>query len=157
MQARGVNVFRWVERMNRRDADLVGFECKDETYLAGDEIPETLIDLLGTMSQDFVPETLAAAEVINAWLDEQDELPPGTQCQRGVGIAEFDVSGTTISALAQPYRFYLLKRLQDEYAALDSDDKAAVDAMLDACSLAPVLKATLTRDVGLQNNLEVWL
>ena len=139
------------------DAGLVGFECKDETYLDNDGIPDTLMDLLSTMAQDFVPETLAVAEVINNWIAEQDELPSGTQCQRGVGFAEFDVSGTKISALAQPYRFYLLKRVQDEYAALDTDDKAAVDAMLDACSMTPVLGATLTRELGLQNNLEVWL
>ena len=113
--------------------------------------------LLSTMAQDFVPETLAVAEVINNWIAEQEELPAGTQCLRGVGFAEFDVNGTTISALAQPYRFYLLKRVQDEYAALDVDDKAAVDAMLAACGMAPVLNATLNRDVGLQNNLEVWL
>jgi hypothetical protein len=142
--------------MNRRDADLVGFDCTDETYLDDDEIPDTLMDLLSTMAQDFVPETLAAAEVINTWIHAQDELPPGTQCLRGVGFAEFDVNGTTINALAQPYRFYLLKRFQDEYAALDSDDRAAVDDMLAACGMAPVVNATLRRDVGLQNNLEVW-
>jgi glutathione S-transferase len=157
MQARGVNVFRWLERMNRREADLVGFECKEETYLDNDEIPGTLMDLLSTMAQDFVPETLAAAEVINGWIAEQDELLSGTQCLRGVGFAEFDVSGTTIPALAQPYRYYLLKRVQDVYASLDTNDKVAVDAMLEACNMAPVLSATLTRDVGLQNNLEVWL
>lgn len=157
MLARGVGVFRWLERMNRRDADLVGFDCKDETYLDDDEIPETLMDLLRIMAQDFVPETLAAAAVINNWIAEQDELPSGTQCLRGVGFAEFDVNGTTISALAQPYRFYLLKRVQDEYAALCAADKAAVDAMLAACSMKPLLDATLSRDVVLQNNLEVWL
>jgi hypothetical protein len=31
------------------------------------------------------------------------------------------------------------------------------DAMLAACGMAPVLNAALSRDVGLQNNLEVWL
>lgn len=157
MLTSGVNVFRWLERMNRRDADLVGFECKDETYLDNDDIPDTLMDLLTVMAKDFVPETLAAAEVINAWIAKQDDLPSGTQCRRGVGYAEFNVDGTQVSALAQPYRFYLLKRVQDEYAALDSANKAAVDTLLADCGMAPVLDARLNRDVGLQNNLEVWL
>jgi len=157
MQAGGANVFRWVERMNRRDADLVGFERKDETVLDDDEIPETLIHLLAAMSEDLVPETLAAAHTINAWIAKQDELAPGTACARGVGSCEFDVRGTTVRALAQPYRFYLLKRAQDEYAALEADDRQSVDAMLESCNMAPLLGATLTRDIGRKDNLEVWL
>ena len=157
MQAKGMNVFRWVERMNRHDADLVEFERKDETYLDDDEIPETLIDLLRSLSEDFVLETLAAAEVINDWIAEQVELAPGTECARGVGMGEFDIRGTTISALAQPYRFYLLKRVQDEYTALDSGDRQAVEATLQSCNMASLLGATLTRDIGRKNNLEVWL
>ncbi len=143
--------------MNRGDADLVGLERNDEAYLANDEIPETLIDLLGVLSQDFVPETLAAAEAINAWIAEQGELTPGTECARGVGMGKFDLRGTTISALAQPYRFYLLKRVQDQYAALDADDRRAIDAILESCNMAPLLGATLTREIGRNNNLEVWL
>ncbi len=157
MQANGLNVFRWGERMNRRDADLVGFDDDDESYLDDDAIPATLIDLLAVLSQDFVPETLAAAEVINAWIAEQGELAPGTECARGVGLCKFDMRGTTISALAQPYRFYLLKRTQDEYAALGDGDRQAVDAILESCNMAPLLGATLTRQIGRKNNLEIWL
>ena len=126
-------------------------------YLDDDEIPETLIDLLGVMAQDFVPETLAAAEAINAWISRQGELAPGAACVRGVGTCEFDVRGTVVSALAQPYRFYLLKRAQDEYAALDADDRHSLDAMLESCNMTVLLDATLTRDIGRKDNLEVWL
>lgn len=156
MQAKALNVFRWVERMNRSDADLVGFECQDQTYLEGDEIPATLITLLRVLAEDFVPETLAAAWVINAWIEDQDELEPDTPCLRGVGFGEFDLRGTTIHALAQPYRFYLLKRAQNEHAALTAGDREALDAVLDSCNMAPLLGATLSRDVGLENNVEVW-
>lgn len=157
MQAKGAHVFRWVERMNWSEAGLVEFSRKDETYLDDDEIPETLIDLLRAIAEDFVPETLAAAEVINAWIAEQGELTPGTPCTRGVGMGTFEIRGTSIRALAQPYRFYLLKRAQEEHAALEAGDRQALDGMLEACNMAPVLGATLDRDVGLENNSEVWL
>ncbi len=157
MYAHGLNVYRWVERMNRHGSDLVEFGDLAETYLDHDEIPETVIDLLAVMAQDFVPETLAAAETINTWITAQEDLAPGTPCARGLGYAEFELRGTPISALAAPYRFYLLKRAQDEYAALGEDDRQALNVILDRCNMTPVLGATLLRDIGRKDNLEVWL
>jgi len=157
MVENGMAVFRWVERMNRPGGDLDGFACKDETYLPDDEVPQTLIDLLAVIAEDFVPETLAAADTINGWLAGQDGLAPGTPVQRGVGFGEFEVRGVRLSALAQPYRFYLLKRAQDDYAALSTQDRQAMDAILDQCGMTPLLRATLTRDIGRKDNLEVWL
>ncbi len=157
MLTHGMHVFRWVERMNRRDADLVEFGHQGETYLDADEIPNTLTDLLRVMAEDFVPETLAAADTINAWIAQQGDLAPGTECARAVGLAAFELRGTAIGAIAQPYRFYLLKRAQDAYAALEKDDQQAVKTILDACAMTPVLSATLTRGIGRKDNLEVWL
>ncbi|MEL6753931.1 MAG: glutathione S-transferase N-terminal domain-containing protein [Pseudomonadota bacterium] len=149
-------VFRFSERMNRLAADLVEYENQDEAYLAGDEIPGTLVDVMRAIAEDFVPETLAAADAINAWLEEKD-VEAGSKCPRSAGMAEFEVRGTKINAIAQPYRFYLLKRAQDEYAAMGPDDRQAMDAILEASNMAPVLEATLTRKIGRANNLEVWL
>ncbi len=52
---------------------------------------------------------------------------------------------------------YLLQRVQDEYAALDADDRQAVDAMLQSSNMAPLMEAKLTRKIGRKDNLEVWL
>ena len=64
-----------------------------------------------------------------------------------MGTAEFSLRGETITALAQPPRFYLLQRVQDTYAALSSDEKADVDALLADCGMTPVLTATLSRRI----------
>ncbi|MEL6487802.1 MAG: glutathione S-transferase N-terminal domain-containing protein, partial [Pseudomonadota bacterium] len=106
---RALATYRWVERMGRETSDLVEFQNRDETYLAGDEVPQTLIALLKAIAIDFVPETLAAADTINAWIADQDNLAPLTPSKRAVGTATFDVRGTTVRAIAQPYRFTLLK------------------------------------------------
>jgi len=157
MQEKAIRLFRWVERMNRPEPDVYEFEVQDEAYLENDHIPDTLVAVLKHLAVDFVPETKAAADHINAWIDAQDDLSPGTVAERSAGQATFEVRGVTISAMAQPYRFYLLKRVQDEHAALDDAAKADVEAMLAACDMSDVLGIRLSRDIGRENNLEIWL
>lgn len=157
MQAKAIRVFRWVERMNRPELDVGEFDVQDGAYLAGDEVPETLIAVLKCLAEDFVSETKAAADCINAWIDAQEGLQPGTLVERGVGLGTFDVRGVTVNALAQPFRFYLLKRVQDAYASLDDAGKADVDTMLTACDMRDVLDMKLSREIGTKNNREIWL
>lgn len=149
-------LLRWVERMNRLDADMGEFTDRDESYLADDSIPETLLDVLVHLATDFVPETQAAAGTINAWLSEQKDLPPNSEVARGVGLASFEVRGVVINALAQPYRFYLLKRVQDAIAALDSHAHKSVMALLERCNMCELLDISLNREIGRYHNLEVW-
>jgi glutathione S-transferase len=157
MQANAIHLFRWVERMNRPEPDVGEFENKDEAYLADDEVPQTLIDLMKHIATDFVPETRAARDCINAWIESVPDLTPGTPTLRGVGLCSFEVRGTIINALAQPFRFYLLKRVQDEFESLGEGDQAQVRELLDACDMTALLEIKLTREIGRENNLEVWL
>ena len=156
MQADAIQLFRWVERMNRPDLDVGEFETQEGQYLANDEVPQSMIDLLKHIAIDFVPETKAAAASINDWLDQQSDLT-GLQVERGVGMTSFEIDGVTINALAQPYRFYLLQRAQQEVERLDDADKADVLNMLAACDMTDILNCKISRDIGRDNNLEVWL
>ncbi|HIE89576.1 MAG TPA: hypothetical protein EYP91_22580 [Gammaproteobacteria bacterium] len=115
------------------------------------------MNVLKHIAIDFVPETRAAASCINNWISQQDNLEPGTECARGVGMANFQLRGVTINALAQPFRFYLLKRVQDEFESLDKQQQDEVTSLLDACQMTDILKMKLSREIGRQNNLEVWL
>jgi glutathione S-transferase len=159
MQANAIRVFRWVERMNRPEPDAGEFETQSDAYLSDDQVADSLIDLLKQIAIDFMPETRAAADCINQWIEDQQELAPGTPTPipRGVGMGSFTVRGVTINALAQPYRFFLLKRVQDEFALLDDASQQEVQALLAACDMSDALNIRLTREVGLSNNLEVWL
>lgn len=161
MQSKALHVFRWVERMNRPEPDIGEFVSKGEPaateFLADDAIPSTLADVLRQVALDFVPETLAAADTINRWLSSQSTLAAGTPLERGVGVATFEVDGTRIEALAQPYRFFLLARVHDAFDALSSEDRSAVEQMLDDMNLAPILGARLERGIGRLDNLEVWI
>ena len=157
MQREAKRVYRWVERMNRFARDLGEYENQSESWLEGDEIPASLIAVMRAMAEDFVPETLAAAACINAWLDGQSDLAPGTECARGVGMGHFELRGVEIQALAQPYRFYLLERFQSAYASLSKADALEMDQVLAQAGMTDLLNVRLSRPIGRQNNLEVWL
>jgi glutathione S-transferase len=162
MQAKAVRLFRWVERMNRPEPDLgeyvdEGVVMSGDAFAPNDEVPETLVAVLRQLAVDFVPETMAAAQYINEWLDAQSNLSAGTPLERGVGAATFEVEGAKINALAQPYRFYLLSRVHADFDAMAKEEQSQVEQLLEACHLLPVLSARLKRAIGREDNREVWL
>ena len=156
MQRRAVRVYRWVERMNRADADMPEYFDAGKDFLADDEVPESLLAVLGVVAEDFVPESRAAAECINRWLAEH-KPEPGTAAERFLGMCEFEVRGQPVKAVAQPYRFYLLQRVQQDYSALQPAGQSQIDRMLTACGMSDILSIRLDRQLGRVDNLEVWL
>lgn len=159
MQQRAPRVYRWVERMNRPDQDVPEFFAPGTDFLNNDEIPETLMAVLRAVAEDFVPETRAAASVINDWLGRQQPEAGAAAVGRlgnQLGRAEFSVRGQSITALASPYRFYLLQRVQAVYAGLPLAEQASVEQMLQACGMQDMLAIKLDRSIGRADNLEVW-
>ncbi len=156
MQQRATRVYRWVERMNRADQDAPEYYEAGTEFLPDDEVPETLLDVLRVLAEDFVPETRAAANTINSWLAENTP-ESGTAAERMLGMCSFSVRGQQIDAIAQPYRFYLLQRLQNVYTELDEADKVVVNDMLAACGMSDLLDIRLDRQLGRADNLEIWL
>lgn len=73
-----------------------------------------------------------------------------------LGNAEFTIRNQTIRAVAQPYRFYLLQRVQSVYEGLSADEKLQVKKLLDACGMTEILTLTLNKTLTRIDNLEVW-
>ena len=159
MQQRATSVFRWVERMNRQDDDYPEWFNPEAGLVEEDQIPDSLIAVLRVLSEDFVPETLAAAERINTWLEENQPetgIPAIGRLAAAPGMAQFQVRGQSINAIAQPHRFYLLQRVQDMYRSLSGEDRSDVDSLLAECGMAPVMTSALSRRIARSDNLEVW-
>ena len=159
MQQRAPAVYRWLERMNREDQDAPEYFNAGNDFLADDKIPETLIPALKILAEDFVPETLAAAELINSWLAEHQPESGAVAVGRlaeALGTADFTVRGETITALAQPHRFYLLQRVQDVFAKLSDKKQTEIRILLEACGMKCLLGAVLSRGIARSENLEVW-
>lgn len=162
MQSKAFHLFRWVERMNRPEADsgefvADGVVLPDDSFASNDEVPDTLIAVLRQIAIEFVPETIAIAAFINRWLDEQADLSAGTPLQRGLGLANFEIEGEAIHSLAQPYRFHLLNRVHADFDAMTKVEQGEVEQLLAQCNLLPILEARLNRQIGRQDNCEVWL
>ncbi|MEO0437568.1 MAG: glutathione S-transferase family protein [Pseudomonadota bacterium] len=157
MQKEAPDVYRWIERMNRRDADIGEFDELPDAYLENDQIPATLLALLKIVAEDFVPETLASADCINSWLESQPNIEAGTPVERGVGFSSFELRGCVCHALAQPYRYYLLAQAQETYETMCEDDRVETDSLLESCALSPLLTCRLSRPIGRSQNREVWL
>ena len=159
MQQRAPAVYRWVERMNREDQDAPEYFNAGNNFLANDEVPETLIPVLKILAEDFVPETLAAADLINSWLAEHQPESGAVAVGRlaeALGTADFTLRGETITALAQPHRFYLLQRVQDIFAALAQEEQVGVADIMSDAGMSVVLSTALTRRIVRSDNLEVW-
>lgn len=157
LQTKAIRLFRWVERMNRPDPDFGEFGPAAEEYIAGDEFPDSLIEVLKHIAIDFIPETTAAAVTINQWLEENQAMPSNTVAERQVGFTEFEVRESKIQAIAQPYRFYLLSRMQNHIDSLPDQEKTAAQELLQQCGMESLLQTRLTRKIGRHNNREVWL
>ena len=159
MQQRAPAVYRWVERMNREDQDVPECFNAGNDFLANDEIPETLMPVLKVLAEDFVPETLAAAELINKWLAEHKPKAGAVAVGRlaeALGTADFTVRGETITALAQPHRFYLLQRVQEVFAQSPAEKQTESMSLLERCAMERLLAASLNRRIVRAENLEVW-
>jgi glutathione S-transferase len=159
MQQRAPAVYRWVERMNRDDQDAPEYFNAGSDFLPDDEVPGTLVSVLKILAEDFVPETLAAAALINDWLDEHQPETGAVAVGRlaeALGTADFTVRGETITALAQPHRFYLLQRVQDVYARASSEEQTQIDIVLSECDVEEAAFASLSRRIQRADNLEVW-
>lgn len=156
MKQQAVRVYRWVERMNRPDQDAPEYFDAGNDYLAKDEVPTTLVDVLTVLAEDFVPETKAHAEVLNYWLDE-NKPQVGMPTERLMGKATFKLGSQSIESVSQPYRFALLQRVQSFYDSLDSDQQSEIETLFKQCGMNELLHVRLNRTLGWTSNLDVWL
>ena len=156
MKQKAVRVYRWVERMNRPDQDAPEFFDAGDDYLKNDEIHETLVNVLKLLSEDLVPETKAAAKVINTWLAENNP-EFGAPAERFFSKASFQVRGQEIRSVAQPYRFYMLQKVHDLYNALGAEEQSDLAGLFESCGLGEMLNIVLDRRLAIVDNLDVWL
>jgi hypothetical protein len=141
--------------MNSGTDEPGGILDGSDDLFANDQIPDTLKAVLRHAAEDLVPETQAAAHFIDDWLEAQGNIREGAVLERGIGMCRFELRGTTINALAQPYRIFLLQRLQDACAAMSADDRRAVEELLAEVGLRPLLQIHTRRRVERANHREV--
>ncbi len=160
-------VYAWVERMNGPE------EFQDHTVnrqsselFSHDDVPESLLDMMRYVRDEYLPEITAHLEFTNSWLLARPEIEPGTPCavplgvneksRRFIGRAGFNYRGVDIETTVMPYRFFLLQRLQDCFIEATADDQAAIRKLFHQTGLEPLLDMRTHRRVERENHLEVW-
>ena len=119
MQEHAPAVYRWVERMNHPQP-LSG------EFLPNDEVPETLIPILQTLSAEQLPDVLDVIKHNAAWLDEN----PGGNIPRFLGMHEFTMGGITGERWISSFSQWMFQRPLYHYQSLAPDERQAVDELL---------------------------
>ena len=78
MKRHAPRVFRWTEHMNTPEIVSPEFSEMPEAYLANDEVPETVLQLLRMCLTDVGQQFLTSAEHFNAWVRANPRHPGGT-------------------------------------------------------------------------------
>jgi glutathione S-transferase len=154
-------VWRWVERMNAPDDDAGEYLGRAPEWLDPAAPGDTLEALLGFMAEDYLPELEAHVAFADAWLAKRPELVAGSNGmpkpgERAIGIAPVVWRGHPIHVVVMPYRLYMLQRVQDAAARLDSAQAALLQALLARNGLGSVLGLRCRRRVLRQGHFEVW-
>lgn len=142
-------VYRWVERMNASDADMGEFPAQPADFLANDEVPETLLEILRLAARDFLPELLGIFARVEDWLTEHpesrlDDPIPQTGAAMGpgdpFGAHQVELRGARVELAVRHYSIWMAQRPMDFYAGLDDGDRASADRMLDSTGLRPLFE-----------------
>ena len=153
-------VGRWVERMNSREEKWVEHR-HDPNLVSPDELPATLTALLRYIAEEYLPEIRAHVRFANEWIASRPGVLEGANGGsfkgRAIGMCAFSWRDTTIETAVMPYRFFLLQRVQDAYAAATTTEQAQLDSVLADAGLSEILSLTTTHKVARVNHLEVWV
>lgn len=160
-------VWRWVERMNAPDAHAGEYFCAAPVWL--DPYPssttpwmlQTTEELMRFISEDYLPEITEHVRFANQWLAAHPALQAGTNGLRRpgdrlLGQAIIEWRGLPIEISIMPYRLFMLQRMQEAVARLESNDLALVRTLFERTGLAPLLSLQCRRRVLRSGHAEVW-
>lgn len=160
MRQQAPEVSRWVERMNA-SGDIWVEHKEDYSWLADSPLPDTLLALMRYVADEYLPELSAQVAFANEWLEARPDLEAGTNgvdnpANRYIGDVEFPWRGITLKTSVLPYRFYLMQRVQDSYAAASEVERTSIKGVFESTGLGALLEMKTHRRIERVNHLEVW-
>jgi glutathione S-transferase len=161
MRSKAQRVYRWVERMNSPERDMPEYGDYSEKLFNDDALPDSLLNILGLVARDFIPELQKTINAVDAFLATQGPSVAG-QCVtpkphiKMLGEMHYKFRGKTLKGMVVPYRLYMLQRITDAYAALSTIEQAACYDALNSVGLGSLLSLTASRRIERCNHIEVW-
>jgi len=157
MKTTAPRVYNWVERMNRPEQlEEHTVENPPQGLWAGDNLPETLKNLMNYVGEEYGAEFVAHVEFADEWLAKQTKAPD-TKPERSMGFASFDWRGHRVNTVVMAYRFYLAQRLWDHFDGCSDADQSAIRALFSSCGVEVFLDKRPVRRVNRVNHQEVWV
>ncbi len=163
MQQKAPNVFQWLERMNacnRYENHLL--TNADSGLFDPAQLPESLLALMEYISVEYLPEITAHVEYANQFLIANPDIEssttgiPNSKGQVSLGFTEFDWRGGRMSSTVMIYRFYLLKRLTDQFDSLSTLERQQAEQIFAQTNIQSMLTLKTQRAVIRKNYQEVW-
>lgn len=170
IKRRAPRVGRWVERMTTSEPYRHEYDGRDDSLIADDALPATLLAMMKYVAEEYLPEITAQVGVANDWLADHPEIEAGTNGlddpagrgltgrggPAGAGTATFPWRGIELTTAVMPYRFWLLQRLQDDLGGSSAADQTKTREVFESAGLGSLLDLATIRRVERKNHLEVW-
>ena len=137
--------------MNTPEIQSPEFSSRPLEYLPGDEVPETVVDLLALCVRDAGEAILQSVEVYNDWASRHSDRPPGSLVsERGVdepsvGHFRMNLRGVSLPGGASAYTLWVLQRGLDWFSGLEQSDQRACEELMETCGGRALLSARFTR------------
>ncbi len=143
------NVAKWVERMNAP-------EPKSGSFLANDEVPETLYPVLARIFEEQFPPLREMVSALGDWINDN----PGKKIPRAIGKQAFtlkEADGTPVTGERGmfPFSQWMLQRVLDFYVPLSGEDRQSVDTLLAQVGGKQPMQISLKRRVKREKNILV--
>lgn len=161
MKQRAPRLYRWTERMGAANADMPEYGDYSQKHFEDMQIPQTLLDILGFVARDYLPELEETVRATNSWLAEHPEIETGASLykkphQQTLGKIQFDFRGIQCNGVNKPYRLTLVQRITDAYEALDEKERKTCREFFAPLGLENLLTLKTHRRIERANYSEVW-
>lgn len=119
------NAARWVERTMTPPHPMGG------EFLAGDEVPATLMPVLERMMREMLPVLVSTARHFAQWVAEHPEARTGQEeIPRAIGAHDFTLEGVAEKRAIFPFDLWMLQRPLDCLAAMGTEDRRRAAELL---------------------------
>lgn len=119
MREQAPNVYGWVQRMNAPVPN-------SGEFLSGDVIPGTLLPVLRTLAEEYLPDVVDVVARNAAYMEEH----PGEPLPRVLGMHRFSTGGASGQRYVHSYAQWMFQRPWEHYHGLQGEARAAADGLL---------------------------
>lgn len=142
MEKTAPRVAAWCRRAHAPAHPLSG------EFIAGDEIPRTIIPLLKIFAREQLPILISTLKHVQAW---HTDNPGAAQVPRALGVHEFTIGGAEGTRGILPYSLWMLQRVTDHMDSLAGESKKVAETLLSTIGASALIGLRITPRLARKN------